>query len=466
MEIDVSGLGFKPGEVAVVTGAGNGIGRATALMLAHAGVSIAAWDMDEGALDAVVKEIEVLGPRAYPMVSDLTDQIAVDEAWQRTAGIGLPVRYLVNNAGPAASTPMSVADGTRIAIGSYSSVANGFVETCGDGRGQHDIHSVDCGQLLCRGNSRLVSGCQGGYCWPHAASRGQISRPAAIERSGTRRYPDPAHGVCSARGTRTHREAADGPNGGAQRSGNANLLLAVSRGFVHQRRSGACRWRLHVDELMSAPWLFDADNHYYEAEDTFTRHGDADVKAYVRWVSEGRRRHLMFGTSISTSLPNPTFDPIAKPGVFQKRLQELESGGGDRVLSTTDKRRYGQLVPISPAYRDRDVRLEVMDTQGLDRCLLFPTLGVGVEGLMNRDVEMAYKVFNAFNRWLEEDWGFAHTSRLYAAPHIAMLDPELAAQELDAVLGRGRGARIVALRPGPANGRSPADPLWDSFGRE
>ncbi len=212
---------------------------------------------------------------------------------------------------------------------------------------------------------------------------------------------------------------------------------------------------------MSAPWLFDADNHYYEAEDAFTRHGDADVKAYVRWVSEGRRRHLMFGTSISTSLPNPTFDPIAMPGVFQKRLQELESGSGDRVLSTTDKRRYGQLVPISPAYRDRDARLEVMDTQGLDRCLLFPTLGVGVEGLMNRDVEMAYKVFNAFNRWLEEDWGFAHENRLYAAPHIAMLDPELAAQELDAVLSRG--ARIVALRPGPANGRSPADPLWDPF---
>ena len=87
MEIDVSGLGFKPGEVAVVTGAGNGIGRATALLLALLGVSIAAWDMDEGALDAVVKEIEVLGPRAYPMVGDLTDQIAVDEAWQRTAGM-------------------------------------------------------------------------------------------------------------------------------------------------------------------------------------------------------------------------------------------------------------------------------------------------------------------------------------------------------------------------------------------
>ena len=31
--------------------------------------------------------------------------------------------------------------------------------------------------------------------------------------------------------------------------------------------------------------LFDADNHYYEAEDAFTRYGDERVKRYVRWVS-------------------------------------------------------------------------------------------------------------------------------------------------------------------------------------
>jgi hypothetical protein len=36
--------------------------------------------------------------------------------------------------------------------------------------------------------------------------------------------------------------------------------------------------------------LFDADNHYYEAEDAFTRHGDDEVRRFVRWVSEGKRR--------------------------------------------------------------------------------------------------------------------------------------------------------------------------------
>jgi predicted TIM-barrel fold metal-dependent hydrolase len=207
------------------------------------------------------------------------------------------------------------------------------------------------------------------------------------------------------------------------------------------------------------PWMFDADNHYYEAEDAFTRHGSDDVKAFVRWITAGRRRHLMFGSTIAP-LPNPTFDPIAKPGVFHDRLIELKSGGA-RALSRMDKQRYGELEPISPAYRDRDARLAVMDEQGVDRCLLFPTLGVGVEGLMSHNVKMAYEVFHAFNLWLDDDWGFGYRDRIYAAPHIPLLDPELAARELDHVLARG--ARLVALRPAPANGRSAADPVWDPF---
>lgn len=132
MDIDVSGLGFSRGEVAVVTGAANGIGRATALMLARAGVTIAAWDLDAQALDTVGSEIALLGSEAHPVVADLTDQTSVDDAWQQAGRIGQPVRYLVNNAGPPASTQMSVADGVRIAIGAYSSVANGFVETCAE----------------------------------------------------------------------------------------------------------------------------------------------------------------------------------------------------------------------------------------------------------------------------------------------------------------------------------------------
>jgi hypothetical protein len=40
---------------------------------------------------------------------------------------------------------------------------------------------------------------------------------------------------------------------------------------------------------------------------------------------------------------------------------------------------FGELEPIRPEYRDRTARLKVMDDQGVDGTLLFPTLGVGIE---------------------------------------------------------------------------------------
>ncbi len=208
------------------------------------------------------------------------------------------------------------------------------------------------------------------------------------------------------------------------------------------------------------PWMFDADNHYYEPEDVFDRYGDATVRKFVRWIADGHRRHLMFGSRIGTAIPNPTFDPIAKPGAFHARLKELETGSGERVLSSQDRRRYGELEPLPPEYRDRARRLEVMDRQGLERAILFPTLGVGVEGLID-DPAMTYRVFEAFNRWLEEDWGFAHENRLYGAPHVPLVDPDLAAAAVESLVERG--ARLISVRPGPADGRSPADPVWDPF---
>jgi predicted TIM-barrel fold metal-dependent hydrolase len=207
--------------------------------------------------------------------------------------------------------------------------------------------------------------------------------------------------------------------------------------------------------------LIDADNHYYESEDCFTRHGDESVKKFVRWVSEGKRRHLLFGDVRQTMVPNPTFNPITKPGAYHGRLKELAQGDDRATVGMKDLSRYGELEPLPDYYQDRDARLRVMDEQQLERTFLFPTLAVGVEGLNPDEVTMTYKLFRAFNDWLEEDWGYAYCDRLYSAPAIPVLDPVLATVELERVLDRG--ARLVALRPGPANGRSPADPVWDPF---
>jgi len=206
--------------------------------------------------------------------------------------------------------------------------------------------------------------------------------------------------------------------------------------------------------------LIDADNHYYEPEDCFTRYGDEDVKRFVKWVSQGKKKYLLLGNVMQTMVANPTFNPITKPGIMHQRLKELAEGGVRRNVHGMDSTRF-VLEPLPEYYRDRDARLQMMDEQGLERAWLFPTLAVGIEGLNPDRVDLTYKVFHSFNQWLEDDWGYAYEDRLYGAAAIPVLDPVRAVEELEFVLGRG--ARLVVLRPGPANGRAPGEREWDPF---
>src|SRR3954463_6512247 len=63
--------------------------------------------------------------------------------------------------------------------------------------------------------------------------------------------------------------------------------------------------------------VFDADNHYYEAIDAFTRHLDPALgPRCVQWCEiDGRRYHVLAGR-VSKAVSNPTFNPIAKPGAM------------------------------------------------------------------------------------------------------------------------------------------------------
>jgi len=73
--------------------------------------------------------------------------------------------------------------------------------------------------------------------------------------------------------------------------------------------------------------------------------------------------------------------------------------------------------------------------------------------------------FRAFNRWLQDDWGFNHEGRIYAAPYITLVDVDWAVRELEWALERD--ARVVVMRAGPvetpAGGQNPADARFDPF---
>ena len=204
---------------------------------------------------------------------------------------------------------------------------------------------------------------------------------------------------------------------------------------------------------------FDADNHYYEARDSFTRHLDPKLAARaVQWAEiDGRQRHLV-GGKVSRAVTNPTFDPIAKPGALYDFVRGRGSGESAQTLLRDHE-------PIPAEYRERDARIERLVEQGLEGIWLFPTLGVLYEELLKDDTEATVATFRAFNRWLEEDWGFAYRDRIYAAPYITLVDPQAAIEELEWVLEKG--ARLICMRPAAVFHKdrswSPADVRFDGF---
>ncbi len=202
----------------------------------------------------------------------------------------------------------------------------------------------------------------------------------------------------------------------------------------------------------------DADNHYYETLDAFTRHLDrAFERRGVRVVRAGSHTEVVIAGRLNEFIPNPTFDPVIVPGCL-----DLQFRG--QIPDGVDPRTLTRVAPISDTYRNRDARLAQMDEQELDAVVLFPTLGCGVEQALRHDVEATMASLHAFNRWLEDDWGYSYRDRIIAAPMISLADPAAAVTEIDRVLGLG--ARVVHVRPAPVPtggryGRSLGDKVHD-----
>src|SRR5678815_205751 len=170
---------------------------------------------------------------------------------------------------------------------------------------------------------------------------------------------------------------------------------------------------------------------------------------------------LLVGEKVNRSIPNPTSDPISKPGALDEYFR------GRNPMGRDTRNLFGDLDRMvdHPEYRQRDARLAVMDTQGIQGAIFLPTLAVGMEQALIGDPEALVAAFRAFNRWVNEDWGFAYEERIFAAPVFTLVDPDAALAELEWALDED--ARFLLLLPGPvitpAGGRSPSDPMFDPF---
>ena len=190
--------------------------------------------------------------------------------------------------------------------------------------------------------------------------------------------------------------------------------------------------------------LFDADNHYYETADAFTRRPRPRHGETIRPVGDARRP-----TEASRSGDR-------KPSPRQPDLRSCGQAGKPHCVFPRSERRgndlksmFGTLDALSehPEYTTAKDRLAAMDQQGLESVLLFPTLGVLLQHALRNDVDALHATYHAFNQWLLEDWGFGKDGRLFGVPVIILADPGLAAAEVDWALDAG--AKMLCFIPGP-----------------
>jgi predicted TIM-barrel fold metal-dependent hydrolase len=205
---------------------------------------------------------------------------------------------------------------------------------------------------------------------------------------------------------------------------------------------------------------FDADNHYYEALDAFTRYVEpAMQRRCVQWCEINGRKYHVVGGVVSHAVVNPTFDPVAKAGAMHDYFR-----GNPNKLQPYEFLRERE--PIPAEYRDKHARVAKLDEHGLEAVWLFPTLGILYEELLKHDITAVTTLFTAFNRWLDDDWGLAYENKIFASPYITLADLDWAIRELEWALDHG--ARTIVMRPAAPttrDGQVPAsdprnDPFW------
>jgi len=237
----------------------------------------------------------------------------------------------------------------------------------------------------------------------------------------------------------------------------------------------------------------DADNHFVEPPDCFERYIDpkhADLSIRSVTGPDGEQMQLFAGKPSKFHAKQVTFsadelakmlgdtssigagrdsasngqDPNILPGMLLNRLNPLKDLDDEQRKAFISEFRHK-----SEAFGNRDLRLALMDEQGIDKALMFPAVAHDIEYEFMDNIEALYANIRAFNRWMHDEVGYVAENRMFLPPYIALADPELAVKELEQVIADG--APMIQIKSGhahggaanPFGGRSPADPVYDRF---
>ncbi|MGA7419686.1 MAG: amidohydrolase family protein [Acidimicrobiales bacterium] len=205
--------------------------------------------------------------------------------------------------------------------------------------------------------------------------------------------------------------------------------------------------------------VFDADNHLYETRDALTKYLPEAHKHAIDFVDVHGRTKIMVRGQISNYIPNPTFDRIGRPGAQEEYFKSGNPEG------KSYREIIGRGIDCPPAFREASARLALMDEQGVDFAMMYPTLASLIEERMKDDPDLCAAAIHALNQWMLEAWPYAYENRIFATPVMTLGIVDKAIEELDFVVEHG--AKAILMRPAPAWGyrgpRSFALPEFDPF---
>lgn len=161
--------------------------------------------------------------------------------------------------------------------------------------------------------------------------------------------------------------------------------------------------------------VVDADGHVLEPADTWLQYIDPQYRnrAIKIVIDEKGYETLLFDNK-----------PLE---LIRGHLGVLGGiGMNPEQLHQNGKMTYTDGCP--PGSYDPRARLKVMDEEGIDIALLYPTIGICWEGTVT-DPKLATAYTRAYNRWLA-DFCRENPKRLYPVAHISLLDPEGAVEEV------------------------------------
>ena len=172
----------------------------------------------------------------------------------------------------------------------------------------------------------------------------------------------------------------------------------------------------------------DADGHVLEPRDTWQKYLEPKYRAdaiRIEKDSEG----------VECLLVENKVHPALRGTLGALGGIEMDSTD----LMTVGRRSYEDGCP--PGGYDPAARLSVMDSEKIDVALLYPTIGIAWEGIVESP-ELATAYSRAYNRWIV-DFCSHDRKRLVPIAHICLKDPEGAVEEVK----RARKAGCVGVYP-------------------